>query len=249
VLNKQHLENNFANVTTLGNGVLKCEDETPKSTYFYYLKPATAGSNEGDLLAVSENNADDDFAQLILNHVSDRSLPKSLKMLACPTNKYSFSALLLAPKDYHAYFKGILDVERDHLILCLPVHRSEFVGDESIQEFSLMRKQVVPTLDWMRPVHPKIILRFDNPKTHGGTGNMEILAKYQLVLREIDNLDGIATGFLEISNFNGHVIEILSPEVGIFTLIRERNDQRRENLGKEALLQKLWIFLVDDSDA
>lgn len=244
MLQKIDLESNFANPVDIGAGIIRCEDETPRSIYYYYTKPAPLGSGIQDLLVVSENKSDDDFVRLMLGCIPSQTPSPSLSKHPIPLNKYGFSSVLLAPKNYHSYFKGVLDDRRENLVLCLPIHHCEFSGNEAVQEFVVMRREVVPTLDWERPVCPKIVFRFDNPRTGGGTGNREVIAKYDLVLREIDNINGVADGFLEIENYKAHTIEILSPEEDRYILIRGRNDDTRERVIKSVLLEKLHEFLT-----
>ena len=191
---------------------------------------------------------DDDFASFVFTEVpsEDRStaLP-GLRVRDMAKNKYNFSALLLAPPAYHSEFKGRLDAKRDHLVLCIPIHRCEFLGDESVDDFYGLRMNIVPTMNWKREAFPKIILRYDNPKTQGGTvHDSGVFAKYDTVLREVDLLDGVPKGFIEIINYKNQVIEVLSPKEGVFVLIRERDDATRQPLDKANLLQKLHSFLL-----
>lgn len=246
MLQKQDLVDNFADPVDIGPDIVRCQDQTSRSTYYYYTRLAPSGSEKGDFLVVSENRPDDDFARMILGCVSDSNPPSILTTVAIPLKKYGFSMVLLAPKDYHAYFKGVLDDKRDHLVLCLPVHHCEFSGDETAKKFIIMRREVVPSLDWERLVCPKIVFRFDNPKTRSGTGDTEIMAKYDLVLREIDSLNGVVQGFIEISNYKNRTIEILSSRTDHYVLIRDRNDEKREVVDKVLLLENLWAFLTEE---
>jgi len=247
VLQLQDLLSSCSGVADLGRGVARCRDVLPKSTFHHYVKFADSNPEGNDLLVTSENILDDEFAMSIVAHVpsADRSEKlRGLRIRDLPKNKYNFSALLLAPKDYHSEFKGRLDKKRERLVLCVPIHRCEFSGDESVEEFYVLRREIVPTLNWEREICPKIVLRFDNPKTRGGTPDSGVFAKYEIVLRELDNLSGVPKGFIEIINYKKQVVEILSPRTGEFSLIRDRDDSKREALDKAALLPKLWSFLV-----
>jgi len=248
VLQFQDLVASAARVVDLGSGIARCQDTLPKKTFHNYVK--FADSRDGnDLLIVSENILDDDFAAFIFAHVppADGSEKlSSLRIRDLPNNIYDFSALLLAPKDYHRQFAGRLDAKRDRLVWCLPIHRCEFSGDEPVEEFFTLCKEIVPTLNWRREVCPKIILRYDNPKTQGGTIYDDgVFAKYETVLLEVDLLNGVPKAFIEIINYKKQVIEILSPKEGLFVLIRERDDATRQPLDKTTLLQKLRSFLVN----
>lgn len=53
---------------------------------------------------------------------------------------------------------------------------------------------------------------FDNPGTETGTDGAGVLMKYPALLSEIENLGGVISGFIEITNYNGQVVEVLSPK-------------------------------------
>ena len=98
---------------------------------------------------------DDDFASFVFTQVPSEDRSTALTRLGIrdmAKNKYDFSALLLAPPDYHSEFKGRLDAKRDHLVLCIPIHRCEFSGDEPVDDFCALRMKIVPTMNWQREV-------------------------------------------------------------------------------------------------
>jgi len=247
VLQLEDIEASCARVMDLGRGLARGRDATRKATYYNYLEFAKSPQGN-DLLIVSQDLMDDDFASFVFTQVPSEDRSTALTRLGIrdmAKNKYDFSALLLAPPDYHSEFKGRLDAKRDHLVLCIPIHRCEFSGDEPVDDFCALRMKIVPTMNWQRKVCPKIILRYDNPKTQGGTvHDCGVFAKYATVLREVDLLSGVPKGFIEIINYKKQVIEILSPEEGAFVLVRDRDDATREPLDKPTLLQELQSFLV-----
>lgn len=246
MLNKMDLESNVSAVVELGSGVVRCQDVLPKMKYFYYLKLAEVGSTAPDYVLVSENRMDDDFAVEVLANAAALNVGVSSRLKRHPLrpNKYGFTSMLFADSSYHAYFKGRLDEKRSNLVQVVPIYDCEFTGDESPDEFAMMRRDLVPTLNWEREVAPKILLRFDNPKTRGGTGDSEVLVKYGTLIREIDNLQGVSNGFIEIINHLGSVREVLSADEDSFVLIHERDDSNRENLSRDALLNVVHRFLT-----
>lgn len=245
MLTLNSIVNNFSDVVEIGNGIVRFTDKLPKVTYYYYIRFADECTNGHDLVMVSENIVNDEFASTILLNCPQFSADSKLEMHPLALNVYGFSNLLLAPHNFHSYFKGRLDAEREKLLLCLPVHKSEFSGAESVEEFYLLRREIVETLNWDRKLTPKIILRFDNPKTRGGTSDEGAFVKYATVLHEIENIDGVVNGFLEILNYKSEVFEVLSPAVGQFVIIRNRDDSKREAVSKENLLAQLWQFLTE----
>lgn len=244
MLTREDVEQNFSHVSDLDGGVLKFRDVMPRYTYHYYLRIApTIGSGE-DLLAVSENIERDEFGMFLLEQAAKtpRAAPLDRRDLA--QNEFRFSSMLLADSDYHAYFKGRLDAQRQTLTLCLPVHECEFSGDESIDEFFAMRRDFVSTLDWGRKPTPKIRLRFANPDTKGGTKNGSVLAKYSTVLREMDSLQGVGSGFLELENYRKQILEVLSPDETSYVVIRDRNDATRRTFPRDEAKDVVWAFLT-----
>lgn len=246
MLNQGDLESNVSAVVELGLGVVRCQDVLPRTKYFYYLKLAEVGSAAPDYVLVSENKMDDDFSVEVLASAAAENVSVSSRLKKYPlrTAKYGFTSMLFADSSYHAYFKGRLDEKRSNLVLVVPIYDCEFTGDESPDEFAMMRRDLVPTLNWEREVAPKILVRFDNPKTRGGTGDSKVLVKYGTLTREIDNLQGVNNGFIEIINYQGAVREVLSADDG-FVLIHERDDNHRETLNRDALLDALHRFLTE----
>lgn len=245
MLTRKDIEDNFSNVVDIGDGIIRAEDELPKVTYYNYIRLGDSSTGGSDLIMVTENIVDDNFAFSTLLGAPWVNAASKLEILPLKENKYGFCNLIIVPKDYHSYLKGRLDNERASLYLCLPAHKCEFSGDESVEDFYMLRREIIETLDWNRAITPKILLRFDNPKTRGGTNDDGAFVRYSTLLREIDNLDGVVAGFIEIINFRGAAFEILSPQPNQFVIILNRDDSSRETVSKEDLLAKLWGFLTE----
>ncbi|MNH34732.1 hypothetical protein D3C79_953460 [compost metagenome] len=62
-----------------------------------------------------------------------------------------------------------------------------------------------------------------------------------MLLQEIENLNGVGEGFIEVTNWSGGVIEIISPESGKYILITNRQDE--ELLGED-ILERVKSFAV-----
>jgi len=242
MLKREDLDANFSGVTDIATGIVRCKDVLPKVTYFNYVRLGE-GDDDSDDLVISEGNPDDEFATAVLSCARSARAGGGLLLLDLPANKYGFEALLIAPSDYHSYFKGRLDDKRQKLMLCVPIYRCEFSGDESPEQFTTLRRDVVPILSWTRAPAPKIVLRFDNPKTRAGTGSRYVFAKEPLLAREVDNLDGVPNGFIELQNYKGRTVEIISPRLGVFTYIVDRDDTTRTDVDKRDLQKRLDDFL------
>jgi hypothetical protein len=232
---------NFYPVEDLGGGLVRCSDELPKTTFHTYFK--LTGNDDVAPFVVSQDRIDDAFAALVLTAAGHQAVD-TLTKTRLPPNGYGFTHLLRAPHAYHAHLKGRLDGERPRTTLCIPIFDAEFSGSETPRDFDTLTKSVVPTTDWAREPAPKIALRFDNTRTKGGTGDGYVLARLDLVLREIDNLVGVPDGFIEILNHRDEVVEILFESGQTFTWISGRDDKAAEPVAKDALRDRLRAFLT-----
>lgn len=243
MLQYEDLVENFSETSELKNGTIFCVDEFPNSITGYYFKLASEESGGFDLVVICENQRDDEFANFILSNSLPVEDGTKLSIRPLGLNKNGFNHLILAPKEFHGYLKGRLDDERERLLLCLPVHKGEFSGNESINDFFLLRRKIVDTLDWTRQPSPQVQIRFDNPKTGGGSGAY-VLVKYEYLLNEIGKIEGVEDGFIEILNCSGAVAEILSHVADQFVLILARDDSARELMDKEQLVERILAFLT-----
>jgi len=211
--------------------------ETHAGHYFFQLRLAETfddhclkSTPERDLLVISEAIVDRAFAMDVIRQASGDFSQDRVSRFDLTANPYGFTQALVLPNTYHGAFKGRFDAKRERLYLCVPTHRCEFSGDESADEFKAMLERTVYPFRWNRPVSPKIRVYFDNPVTGAGTDEQGVLMTYSTLLSEIGNLNGVVSGFIEITNYAGEVIEVLSPGQDQFTLIRHRSDETAVSL-------------------
>ncbi|WP_181105019.1 hypothetical protein [Pseudomonas entomophila] len=219
--------------------------------YFFQLELSDAfdeyclkSTDDLDLLVVSENITDREFAKSVISQASGEFSQGKVSIFNISNNKYGFTHSLVLPNTYHGVFKGKLEHKRDNLYLCVPIYRCEFSGNESAEEFKNMIQRMIPVFRWDRKVCPKIKIYFDNPETESGTDEAGALIKYPTLLSEIENLNGVSSGFIELTNYKGGVIEILSPQRDVFTLIRNRKDE--EDMDLSMITEALERFLLDE---
>lgn len=247
VLTVADIEGQIADVVRVGT-LVRCADATPRSTIYYHVALGVEHGRPVDLLTVSADLLDDDFATLVLEAAGGLEPGLVLEKCALPANDHGFDALLLVPPHYHDYFAGRLDAQRGRLILCVPIYGCEFAGDETAQIFRLLTREVVPIRDWRRFAHPRIQLRFSNPVTGGGTDDAVaggyVFAGYDLVLRELADLDGVADGFIELVNHRGRVMELLSPASGRVVILTDRDDATRVEVDAAAVADIVWGFVA-----
>ena len=156
-------------------------------------------------------------------------------------NLYGFTHALAVPSNFHSVLKDKFESRRNKLFLCIPIFRFEFSGEESELEFKEIAQRLVPVFKWTRTVPPKIRVYFDNPGVGTGTHESGVLFKFNTLISEVESLNGVVSGFIEITNYKGEVIEVLSPADEIYTFIRNRVSH--EEVDFSSLVQKLEIFV------
>jgi hypothetical protein len=163
-----------------------------------------------------------------------------------PPNRYGFSHILSVPPSHHSLLKGRgdLEAERATVILCLPVHNSEFSGAETADEFYEMRRKLVPTTTWPREAVTKIRLRYDNPQTGRGTGDDFAPATLRAVIKLTSDLANDPRSFVEIINFSGQVVEVLQKDERHVTLIFDRDDSTAASIDRDGIAELLTSFLL-----
>lgn len=243
MLNLQDLLNNFSNVVEIDSAVARAELKTSKVHYFYVRFAKDSAGH--DLLLASQDKIDDEFAKQVFDCVGGAYKGGNLLKIPAASNTYGFSSIVVAPPTYHSYFEGILDAKRKKLVLCIPSFECEFSGREKREQFSKMLWRTVPILGWSRNMVPKILLRFDNPKTGGGTGKGYTLAEFKTLLAEVENIHTVESAFVEVLNFREAVLEVISDSDGVYTLISNRDDATRERVSATALEGRLWSFLTE----
>lgn len=222
MISQAELLETYESVELVAEDVFFFQDEMQAYTYSYWLKP----SLKQDLIVVSQDGANDALALDVINSVATNILdPGAPVICELKASMTEFTHAIAVPCNYHGYLKGAKGVDRKNLYLCLPIHRCEFSGSESEDDFREMRFHYVPVLDWNRKAHPKLLVYFDNPKTGGGTDEAGAFHQWPELLQEISELNGVNNGFIEITNYQERVMEVLSPAQDSFILIRNRKDE------------------------
>jgi len=198
-------------------------------------------SDDQTVAVVSKDICDPDFAARVLMQ-APAGLPRDRPTIFdLPHNARGFTHAMAVPSTYHGFLNQIED--RANLFLCIPIFRCEFSGNESVEEFRWSTHHIVAIDNWHRTRQPKIKVYFDNPRTGGGTDDAGALVPLRVLLAEIDNLNGVGNGFIEITNYRGEVIEVLSPAEGYYVLIRNRRDE--EAMDRAGLVAAVETFTND----
>ncbi|WP_080210727.1 hypothetical protein [Salmonella enterica] len=214
------LVNGFGNsVEKISDGFFKFKIEVPAFTLFNYFWCEDKKNISNDFLLLSKDKEDDQFALYIYSQLPMGKKINELEKINISPNRYGFDSMLLVPAHYHGNFIGTLDEQRSGLVLCVPIFHYEFSGNESADEFREMDIKRVHTVIWTRKPVPKVFIRFNNPKTGAGTiNNNYILTSDSYLMSEIYNLNGVENGFIDISNYMGDVLNIISNVDGTYRL-------------------------------
>ena len=235
----EHLNDHFYPVVDLGQGLFRCADEMPNATWNTYFLIGQAVTP----FLISQNHVDDSFARDVLTTAGFQPVDR-LELSALPANRYDLTHLLRVPHDYHRELMGRLDQVRSQTTLCIPIHREEFTGNESAQEFQALRNSVVATADWERAPAPKISLRFANTRTGAGTrGDGYVFVKLDLLLREIQELAGDSGGFIEVINYCGNVAELRSKSPDSYLWIDDRQNASALEVARSDAASRMIEFL------
>lgn len=237
MISRNALLKTYDSVEVLAGNVYFFQDEMQAYTYNYWL----CAFGEKDLIVVSQDHVITLLALDVIASASAGCVASSTPTIVdLKTSASTFTHLMIVPCHYHGYFKGVDGVDRRALYWCMPIHRCEFSGSESEDDFREMRFHYVPVLDWKRKAHPKLLVYFDNPKTGGGTDEAGAFHQWSELLQVISELNGVTNGFIEITNYQGQVMEVLSPAQDVFLLIRNRKDE--EYLEFPLLVEALTRF-------
>lgn len=236
MVTQDNLLDEFGYFDFFSENILHAAQSTAAHKYDYWFLSHTSHA----LIVIAEGSVHPDTAKVVLESAPDSFVKGKAQIFNLGSNKHGFTHALAVPGEYHGYLKGYNNIDRDALFLCIPIQRYEFSGHESPSEFREMNVRIVPILRWDRLPAPKTVIYFDNPRTGSGTGD-SVIVRYESLVFEIENLNGVADGFVEIVNYKGDVIEVLSPTPGVYKLIRNRKGD--EVMDHQSLLKNVSEFL------
>ncbi len=234
----------YPDAEMIGNGIFKFQNIIPAYSETMYLKSGLLGSY--DVILPCRDNEDDRFAEAFFNFIGSshgtpqQSVPPFL--ISIPfSNRYHFDSVFLVGPDWHGYGKGTLDSSRDKLLLAIPCHRCEFSGDETRDEF---RHIWIHYLNprWDRDLCPKIKVAIQHPKTQFAlTPSPYAMSSYRALLVEVDHIEGVPLGYLEVINFQNRHCTLWSGAIDSFTFF---SDEGEPAGAKNKIIDLLTRFLI-----
>jgi hypothetical protein len=139
---------------------------------------------------------------------------------------YGFDAVAAAAPEVHGHHR----VQNPELAavtyIVFPAYACEFSGRETLPEAEARYHKMLRPAEVGREPVPFVKMRFDNPRTHGGSTNTERALTYpRILLQEIPQLEGAPDGYVEYENRHGGVWRVEWD--GGWVLTGEGSEERR----------------------
>lgn len=213
------IKSRFPKAESINESLIRFEDAVPALKFCYYAEYDR--HNDRDLLVVTNGAHDDNLALNLTGRSKSISL-KNETLTKIPLSEpvaNGLTHLLVAPAHFHNYLRGRFDDKRSSLFLLLAIFDCEFSGKEDEPLFRRIRQQWNAAIDPTRECQPRVLFRFGNPKTQGGTiGENFFPVDLPYLLVEIGNLNNVTDGFLEIQNYRDEIARITPSIPGCFFL-------------------------------
>lgn len=125
------------------------------------------------------------------------------------SNGYSFDSVVVLGPKANDLFKGFKEPLHGKCLELIPAFAGEFSGRETPEVVQLLRRKIVPTLDWKRGPSPQAWIRFDHPSTGvRSTGKKRAVTTGVEALSQINQLVSGTAGFVEVENALGQTVVV-----------------------------------------
>ncbi|MEU3303399.1 hypothetical protein ABZ729_26840 [Streptomyces sp. NPDC006678] len=122
---------------------------------------------------------------------------------------YGFDSVAAVPPAVHRYHIGRNEALNDVVTAVFPAYRCEFSGTETPDEAEYRFRHMLRPATMSRPPVPYLRMRYENTKTAGGSiGPDRGFTTHDVLLRELDLLDGAPGSFVEFENLHGEVWKV-----------------------------------------
>ncbi|MGY5049588.1 hypothetical protein ACWDE0_28805 [Streptomyces sp. 900105755] len=147
---------------------------------------------------------------------------------------YSFDAVAATVPAVHGHHRVRIPDLMPLTTIVFPAYRCEFSGRETLEEAEARYHKMLPTADIGRGPVPFLKMRYDNPRTGGGSNNPgRALAGPEVLPAEIAELRNAPGGFVEYENHAGDVRRVEWDPTGTWVL---SDACGRQELGLDELL-------------
>ncbi|MFD3994806.1 hypothetical protein [Streptomyces sp. NPDC058548] len=120
-----------------------------------------------------------------------------------------FDAVVAIQPEIHGYYVGRNEELNEVVVGVFPAYVREFSGNETPEEAFFRFKRMLNAADMTREAAPFLRMRFDNTRTGGGSeGDLRGFTTPDVLLRELELLEGAPGSFVEYENRHGRVWRI-----------------------------------------
>jgi hypothetical protein len=191
--------------------------ETPAHKFLEIIKPAGVGKRYYAL------SLQDEYPERLLKSVLDFIANKEseiygerpIQVLEFGPSSANFDRIVVLGAQSHNKYKVDCPPLHPTTLVVFPAYKSEFTGKEDLNEIKVLRKDIVPTLDWKRSPSPKILLRFKNTKTGSETiGKKRKLAPERVLMNALATLTDEPGSFVEVENYEGDICNVVARKGG-----------------------------------
>ncbi|GHF77860.1 hypothetical protein [Streptomyces griseosporeus] len=123
---------------------------------------------------------------------------------------YGFDAVVSVPPAVHGYHIGRNEDLNEVVSAVFPAYQCEFSGSETLDEATYRFKRMLHPTVMSRPPVPYLRMKYDNTKTGGGSvGPDRGFTTPDVLLRELELLQGAPGSYVEFENYRGEVWRIV----------------------------------------
>ncbi|WP_267244097.1 hypothetical protein [Streptomyces sp. PR69] len=125
------------------------------------------------------------------------------------SDPYGFDVVAAVPPDVHGYHVGRNDALNEVVSAVFPAYQCEFSGNETLEETRYRFKRMLRPTVMPRPPVPYLRMRYENTRTDSGSiGSSRGFTTHDVLLREVELLEGATGSFVEFENSRGQVWRI-----------------------------------------
>jgi hypothetical protein len=158
---------------------------------------------------------DEELVKNVLEHArlhSDAVLSACDAFVVVPgfvCEPFTFDVVAAAGPSVHGYHAGRNELLGRTVFAVFPAFHCEFSGAESAGETtSRFKRMLRPALIHRQPV-PFLRMRYHNPRTKArSVGPDRGLATIDVLVRELELLEGVAGAFIQCENYKGQVLSV-----------------------------------------